>query len=198
MDQSMAAQTLTQTISLIREDISFRCEYENKQLTLVAALKLMLNPGMVVVVAYRLQKLFNSYYLYPLSWLMSLFSLLLFSVQIHSGARIQGGLVLIHADSVFIGKEVLIGKRCILFHQNSIGGACFATETNTPNAPVTTIGNNVIFGAGSCAYGNISIGDGCKLAVNTVVDADTPPNSVLFGVPARIVSKSNNVDSSEA
>jgi serine acetyltransferase len=58
------------------------------------------------------------------------------------------------------------------------------------STPVTTVGRNVIFGAGSCAYGHILIGDGCKIAVNAVVETDIPPESVVFGVPARIVAKS--------
>jgi serine O-acetyltransferase len=48
---------------------------------------------------------------------------------------------------------------------------------------------------GSCAYGNIAIGDGCRIGANSVVDRSVPPGSFLLGIPARIVSDLSGKDS---
>lgn len=49
---------------------------------------------------------------------------------------------------------------------------------------VPTIGDNVSFGTGSKAYGDITIGDNVFVAPNAVVTHDVPANCVVAGVPA--------------
>ena len=147
-------------------------------------------PGVLCVVLYRWQVFFETHYLVPIACLFRAFNLVAFSVSIHSNARIAGGLLIVHAHSVFISDRVEIGPRCLMFHQNWIGFSPFFQELPRgalAKAPV--IGADVIFGAGACTFGDITIGDECKIGVNAAVESSFPPKSVLFGVPARQVAK---------
>ena len=49
------------------------------------------------------------------------------------------------------------------------------------------VGHGVLIGAGAKILGNISIGNGAKIAANSVVLKDVPPHSTAAGIPARIV-----------
>lgn len=191
------SQSFSQTLLLLKHDIVSRCRYENKPISVPGALKMLLNPGVMCVVLFRFQVFFYEHYLKPLAGLLEYINLVLFSVAIDSRARIGGGLVVIHAHSIYISQHVVIGNDFIMFHQNSIGFSPFfeaeresvqQSRDGTPLlAPV--IGNNVILGAGASIYGPITVGDSSKIAVNSALDSSCAAGSVMFGVPARQVSK---------
>ena len=195
-------QSLTQTLGLLRQDIAFRCVYEQKPISALSTLKMLLNPGVLCIVLFRFQVFFYQHYLKPIAGLIEYFNLIMFSVAIDSRARIGGGLVIIHAHSIYISQHVVVGRNFIMFHQNSVGFSPFfeeelaaaqqeQNETQNPGESLRApmIGDNVILGAGAAIYGPITVGDGCKVAVNSAVDTSCPANSVMFGVPARQVSK---------
>ena len=50
-----------------------------------------------------------------------------------------------------------------------------------------TIGNNVGFGPGAKVLGKVTIGDNCFVAANAVVVKDMPANSIIGGVPAKVI-----------
>lgn len=52
---------------------------------------------------------------------------------------------------------------------------------------VPTIGDNVSFGTGSKAYGDITISDNVFVAPNSVVTHDVPANCIVAGVPAKVL-----------
>jgi serine O-acetyltransferase len=52
---------------------------------------------------------------------------------------------------------------------------------------VPQIGNNVYIGTGSTLIGRIKIGDGAKIAANTLVMTNVPAGATIMGVPGRIV-----------
>ena len=51
------------------------------------------------------------------------------------------------------------------------------------------IGNGVLIGAGAKILGNISIGDGSKIAAGSVVLSSVPPHSTVAGIPAKVVGR---------
>jgi serine O-acetyltransferase len=179
--------SLSQTIRLIRSDIAFRCTYEHKPPNLMTALRMLRHPGVACVVRYRLQCFFYSNGLAPFGKLLKFLNLLLYGVQIDERAHIGGGFYMGHAVTILITGDVTIGERCVLFHQNTIGISPFF-EPGRASGPLV-IGNDVTFGGGACAYGNIVIEDRCRIGVNAVVDQSFPAGSVLFGVPARVVGR---------
>ena len=76
-----------------------------------------------------------------------------------------------------------IGSDCWINQQVTIGYT-FAQE-----APV--IGNGVRISAGAKVVGNIVVGDNVIVAANAVVVKDVPENSIVGGVPAKIIAENN-------
>lgn len=181
-------QSFAQTLNLLRQDIAFRCEYEHKTPGPLTPLKLLLNQGFVSVMLFRFQVFFDQHWLKPLAGVLKWLNLILFSVAIDSRAVIGGGFVVIHAHSIYISDRVTIGRNVLIFVANAIGFTPFF-EGDAIDVRGPIIGDNVILGAGAAVYGPITVGDGCKIAVNSAVDCDCPPGSVMFGVPARQVSQ---------
>jgi len=54
-------------------------------------------------------------------------------------------------------------------------------------APV--LGDDVYIGTGATLVGRIKVGDGAKIAANTLVITNVPAGSTVMGVPGRIVSR---------
>ena len=50
-----------------------------------------------------------------------------------------------------------------------------------------TIGNNVLIGAGAKVLGPFTVGDNSRIASNSVVLSEIPPDSTAVGVPAKVV-----------
>ena len=48
-------------------------------------------------------------------------------------------------------------------------------------------GDNVGFGPGAKVLGKVTIGDNCFVAANAVVVKDMPANSIIGGVPAKVI-----------
>ena len=60
-------------------------------------------------------------------------------------------------------------------------------NTNHSEDEKPTIGNNVGFGPGAKVLGKVTIGDNSFVAANAVVVKDMPANSVIGGVPAKVI-----------
>jgi len=102
------------------------------------------------------------------------------TVKIGKNSRFAyGGIgVVIHKDAQ-IGENVTIGQGV------TIGG-----KTGNPGAP--KIGDNVYISAGSRILGNIKIGNNVVIGANSVVIENIPDNSIVAGVPSKLISK--NID----
>lgn len=101
-------------------------------------------------------------------------------------ARIDSGLVLFHPSGVVIGPDVVIGRDCDIQQGVTLGSS---GRYGHGSADSPTIGHGVKVGAGARVIGAIVIGDSVTVGANSVVLRDVPSNSVVVGVPARIVGK---------
>jgi len=52
-----------------------------------------------------------------------------------------------------------------------------------------TIGNNVVVSSGAKVLGSFKVGDNSKIGSGSVVLKEVPPNSVVVGVPGRVVTR---------
>lgn len=175
-----------ETKRLIKADIGHRCQYENKPQRLLTGIKMLRHPGVACVVRYRLQCFFYDNRMGLFGALMRFINLAFYGVSIDRRVQIGGGFLMGHAITMMIHGDVVIGERCVIFHQNTIASSPYF-EPDRASGPLI-IGDDVVFGGGACAYGNITIGDRCRVGANSVVDRSFPADSALFGVPARIVS----------
>jgi serine O-acetyltransferase len=103
-------------------------------------------------------------------------------IEIHPGATIGKRLVIDHGMGIVIGETAEIGDDCLIFHGVTLGGTGKDVGKRHP-----TIGNNVLIGTGAKVLGPFKVGDNSRVAANSVVLSEIPPNSTAVGVPARII-----------
>jgi serine O-acetyltransferase len=74
-----------------------------------------------------------------------------------------------------------IGNYCKLQTGVLLGNA-HCSEDEKP-----TLGDNVSFGPGAKILGKVKVGDNVFIAANAVVTKDVPSNTIVGGVPAKII-----------
>ena len=80
-----------------------------------------------------------------------------------------------------IGETAEIGDDVLLYQGVVLGGT-----TLNKGKRHSTIGNNVVMGAGAVALGAITIGDGARIGAGSVVVKSVPPGATVVGIPGRI------------
>lgn len=94
------------------------------------------------------------------------------------GAKIMEDPILPHdLFGIFISNNAVIGKRCVIMHQVTIGSN---TSIGSKNNGSPTIEDDVFIGAGAKIIGNVIVGEHSRIGANCVVVKDTPPNSVTI------------------
>jgi serine O-acetyltransferase len=104
-------------------------------------------------------------------------------IRIPPSAEIGAGLYVSHVGGILISPEAVIGTNCDMSHHVTIGVSAMGRRG------VPRIGNNVYLGTGSTLIGKISIGDGAKIAANTLVMNTVPAGATVMGVPGRIIMR---------
>ena len=103
-------------------------------------------------------------------------------IEIHPGAKIGKRLVIDHGMGIVIGETAEIGDDCLLYHGVTLGGTGKDSGKRHP-----TIGNNVLIGTGAKVLGPFTVGDNSRIAANSVVLGEVPPNCTAVGIPAKVV-----------
>lgn len=103
----------------------------------------------------------------------------LYGVEIAAQCRIGPHFYMPHASGSVIG-AMSIGHHAVIYHQVTLGAKDIMFDYE--GRPV--VGDNVLIASGARVIGAITIGDGCVIAANAVVNRSTPPGSLLTGVPA--------------
>ena len=103
-------------------------------------------------------------------------------VFINSGCKFQD------QGGISIGDGTLIGHNVVLATLNHSQDA--AKRGNLLPAPIK-IGKNVWIGANATICPGVIIGDGAIIAAGAVVNKDVPDNTVVGGVPAKLIKKIN-------
>jgi len=94
------------------------------------------------------------------------------------------GVKIPHPNGIVIGEKVQIGKNCTIYQQVTIGGKIIG-DAKAGNYP--KIKDNVVIFAGAKLIGNINVGEHSIIGANSVVNKNVPSNSVVAGVPAKII-----------
>lgn len=85
---------------------------------------------------------------------------------------------------IFIGDGALIGHNVVLATLNH---AMSPKDRATMVPAAIHIGRNVWIGANATVLPGVTIGDGAVVAAGAVVTKDVPENTIVGGVPARII-----------
>ena len=152
---------------------------------------LWLDPAMWAIASYRF-----SHWLYVdrpatvfrlplkvLAFLLTRFCVVFMEMDLDPQADIGGGLYIGHIGGVHINPGAVIGKNCDIAHRVTIGASAMGRQG------IPVIGDAVYIGTGATLMGKIKVGDGAKIAANTLVMTNVPAGATVMGVPGRIVMR---------
>lgn len=140
-------------------------------------------PGVQAVALYRL-----AHALWQRGWrygprFISYVARWLTNVDIHPGARIGERFFIDHGAGVVIGETAEIGDDVTIYHGVTLGGTSWNPGKRHP-----TLGSGVVVGAGAKILGPITVGDGARVAANSVVIEAVPQGATVVGIPGRVVA----------
>ncbi len=141
-------------------------------------------PGLHAIWLHRI-----AHNLYLKNWvvlprLINTFSRFLTGIDIHPGAKLGPGLFIDLGMGLVIGETAELGSNVTLYQGVTLGGTGKEKGKRHP-----TIGNNVVVSSGAKVLGSFTVGDNSKIGSGSVVLKEVPPNSVVVGVPGRIVAR---------
>ena len=124
----------------------------------------------------------------PLRWLLlKVYAVLnvivsetIIGIFMNKDVQVGKGFHIIHPEGVRIHTNVIIGDRVGILH-----GVTIAQNMFPGNVPV--IGNDVFIGARATIIGKIKVGDGARIAANSLVISDIPAGTTAIGVPAKVL-----------
>src|SRR4029079_7713151 len=97
--------------------------------------------------------------------------------DIHPAARFGQGIMIDHATGIVIGETAVVGNNCSFLHGVTLGGSGKETGDRHPK-----IGESVLIGAGAKVLGNITVGDGSRVAAGSVAVAGAAAHLTAGGV----------------
>jgi acetyltransferase-like isoleucine patch superfamily enzyme len=138
-------------------------------------------------------------------------------IQVGKGGRLRfgrfawigdGTKIRCHEGEVVIGEKTVLGQECTIsaYQRVRIGEQCvvadramfidFDHNVSEVERPIrlqgiykrdVEVGSNVWVGYGACVLRGVRVGDNSIVGTNSVVTRDVPANSVVGGVPARVI-----------
>jgi serine O-acetyltransferase len=139
-------------------------------------------PGFHAVIIHRIAHRLWRSRMYFLGRLASHIGRFLTGIEIHPGAKIGRAFFIDHGMGVVIGETAEVGDNVTLYHGVTLGGTTWQKGKRHP-----TIGSNVVIGAGAKVLGPVHIGANTRIGANSVVLNDIPPNSIVVGIPGKVV-----------
>jgi acetyltransferase-like isoleucine patch superfamily enzyme len=86
-------------------------------------------------------------------------------------------------------EKITIGNGCAISHDFTVMDSDAHSFNGTVHKGNVTIGNHVWIGTRVTVLSGVTIGDGAVIAAGAVVVANVPPNSLVGGVPAKILKE---------
>lgn len=150
---------------------------------------LLCYPGVHAILIYRL-----AHKLYQEEWFtaarfLSQIGRWLTGIEIHPGALIGKRVLIDHGMGVVIGETAEVGDDCVLYQGVTLGAGSDArggAETRGKKRH-PTLGKGVIVGSGAEIQGPVIVGDHVRVASGSIVLRDIPCDSVVVGVPGRVI-----------
>ena len=103
-------------------------------------------------------------------------------IEIHPGAKIEGGVFIDHGAGVVIGETAEVRKGTVIYQGVTLGGTGKEQGKRHP-----TVMENVTLSAGAKVLGGFTVGEGAKIGAGAVVLKEVPPYATVVGIPGRIV-----------
>ncbi|HEY1212638.1 MAG TPA: hypothetical protein VGE93_03300, partial [Bryobacteraceae bacterium] len=113
-------------------------------------------------------------------------------MRINVRAEIGPGLLIAHCGGITLHPEDVIGRHCDIAHHVTLG----TRGGGSQGAP--KLGKNVYVGTNAVLIGPIHVGDGARIAANSLVNRDVPAGATVMGVPAVVVKQRTVKEIAEA
>jgi serine O-acetyltransferase len=146
-------------------------------------------PGFhAVTIHYCAHWLWTQHFYTTARWLSHI-SRILTGIEIHPGAHLGRRVFIDHGMGVVVGETTVIGDDCVIYQGVTLGAGAAARmgalTRGTKRHP--TLGTGVIVGSGAEIQGDILVGDNVRVASGSILLKDVPANSIVVGVPGRVV-----------
>lgn len=117
-------------------------------------------------------------------------AVIMMGAVINIGAKVGSG--------AMIDMNAVLGGRAIIGNNAHVGaGAVIAGVIEPASAKPAKVGDNALIGANAVVLEGVEVGDGAVVAAGAVVTEDVEPQTVVAGVPARIIKKVDDKTSSK-
>ncbi|CAN5830517.1 hypothetical protein BH23ACT4_BH23ACT4_04490 [soil metagenome] len=117
-----------------------------------------------------------------------------YGIELPRRTRVGQALMLAHQGGIVIHPNAVIGDRCLIHQNVTIGNA----GRGVPRDQGTVIGNDVELGVGAVVLGRVKVGDGARIGANVVVYIDVPPDATLVANSPRILVAPNTRAAAQA
>jgi serine O-acetyltransferase len=171
---------------LLKSDLTTTQKQSNQNLLEI----LSCSPGLQALFLHRGAYWLQGWRIPFLPRLISAFKRFLTGIEIHPAAKIGEGVLICHGLGVVIGETAIVGDGTVIYQDVTLGGTGKETGKRHP-----TLGKNVVVEPGVKILGNITIGDNVRICAGSVVLQDVPDNSVVVGVPGRVIYSSFDAES---
>jgi serine O-acetyltransferase len=151
-------------------------------------------PGFKVTTQFRFcryLKLRKKTVLYPLYIFVLMIykrSCVRYGIELKFLTDIGKGFYIGHFGTIFVSENAVIGDNVNISQGVTIGRANRGKNKGFP-----TVGSRVYIGPGAKIIGKVTIGNNVTIGANCVVTRDIPDNSVVVGIPCRIISQKGSL-----
>jgi serine O-acetyltransferase len=182
-------------LKLIRSDWRRYSRLHKKRINFFLGVAIIFhNPGFIFTLMYRIERYFiihKNPLLHYLGWFFYpfyfLFSYYVFDTDISPQVKIGSGLY-IHNRGIIFTNAAVVGNNAIFIGPITVGTKGLGGHTRY-NRAAPNIGDNVTVFTGARIIGGVKIGNNVYVGANAVVVKDIPANSVVGGVPAKIIKR---------
>ena len=174
-------------------EIKSRTFDENIKIKKVSSLKyfytVMTSRGIQAMMVYRISHWLFKHHLKFLANILTRIIQVLYGIDISYEAELGNGILILHGVGLVIGRGVKMGNRVKLYQGVTLGvnDAFYKGLKYAQSFP--KLGSNIIIGSGAKILGPVKIGNNVIIGANSVVTQDIPDNSIVAGIPGKVVKK---------
>lgn len=148
-------------------------------------------PGFHAVMIHRVSHVLYEEELFTAARWLSQMGRWLTGIEIHPGATLGKRVFIDHGMGVVIGETAEVGDDSVIYQGVTLGAGAAARKGAETRGSKRhpTLGKAVVVGSGAEIQGAITVGDNVQVASGSIVLKDVPPNSIVVGVPGRVIYK---------
>ncbi len=134
-----------------------------------------------ILLLFRLRQAARRFSVVGLNHLLRRLQTVIYGIEIANEVHLGRGVCFVHPIGIVIGGNSRIGDRVRFFGSNTVG------STRGHDYPL--IEDDVEVGCGARILGAVRVGARSIIGANAVVLEDVPGESLVAGIPARVVSR---------